>query len=48
MLFNYIENRAKLRKQRGIFLDTTENNTQARDFYKAMEMSEAYHMPQLF
>lgn len=37
--------RAKEKKNRGVFLDTTDNNTPARGFYKAVGFHEAYTMP---
>lgn len=44
-LLDLAENRARARGNRGVFLDTTDNNTQARAFYKAVGFQEAYTMP---
>jgi ribosomal protein S18 acetylase RimI-like enzyme len=44
-LLNLAEDRARARGNRGVFLDTTDENTQARAFYKAVGFQEAYTMP---
>lgn len=44
-LLGLAEERARSRGNRGIFLDTTDNNTQARIFYKSVGLQEAYTMP---
>jgi ribosomal protein S18 acetylase RimI-like enzyme len=43
-LLELAEERARARGNRGIFLDTTDNNTPAREFYKAVGLQEAYIM----
>lgn len=44
-LVDFAEGRARARENRGIFLDTTDQNIPARAFYKAIGMQEAYVMP---
>jgi ribosomal protein S18 acetylase RimI-like enzyme len=44
-LIDLAQERARMRGNRGVFLDTTDNNTQARAFYKAVGFQEAYTMP---
>lgn len=47
-LLELAEQRARARGNRGIFLDTTEQNTNARTFYKAVGLQEAYLMPSYY
>ncbi|MBI2707236.1 MAG: GNAT family N-acetyltransferase [Proteobacteria bacterium] len=47
-LLDYAEKRARESENRGIFLDTTDNNTNARLFYKAIGFHEAYTMPHYY
>lgn len=47
-LIDLAEKRAHARGNRGIFLDTTDQNTQARMFYKGVGFQEAYTMPHYY
>lgn len=47
-LLEHAEKRAKEVGNRGVFLDTTDNNTFARLFYKAVGFHEAYTMPHYY
>lgn len=47
-LLEHAQKRAKEAGNRGVFLDTTENNTFARLFYKAVGFHEAYTMPHYY
>jgi ribosomal protein S18 acetylase RimI-like enzyme len=47
-LLELAEQRARDRGNRGLFLDTTEQNTNARTFYKSVGLQEAYFMPSYY
>jgi ribosomal protein S18 acetylase RimI-like enzyme len=47
-LMEFAEQRARARGNRGVFLDTPDDNTQARTFYKAAGYQEGYRMPKYY